>query len=291
MSKKQIDFVTYPQETHWVGDGFRVHNFIPGVPGMEQEQMNPFVLLDYNAKMHVDGGVPRGVGAHPHRGFSTVTMAYHGKVAHHDSNGGGGVIGEGDVQWMTAARDVLHKEYYEEEWARRGGDFQMVQLWVNLPASAKMSDPSYQAVARADMGKHELPDDGGVVEVISGQYKDVKGPARSATPVHLMNARLNLGGKAQFSFPAHYTTALIVVQGSVTVNGVEVMQDNMLKFKREGEDFELTATAPGTVVLVMSGEPIDEPIVSWGPFVMNTHEEIKEAFKDFGNGLFGELED
>lgn len=291
MNAKKIDFVTHPQETHWVGDGFRVHNFIPEVSGMRQHEMDPFILLDYNSKMHVEGGGQRGVGVHPHRGFSTVTFAYHGKVAHHDSKGHGGVIGEGDVQWMTAAKGVLHKEYYEKEWASKGGDFQMVQLWVNLPSYAKMQEPSYQAITRGEMGKYLLPDEGGMVEVVSGRYKDVTGPAQSKTPVHLMNVRLNNGGKADFSFPEHYTTALIVIEGSVEVNGVEVMQDNVLKFKRSGEDFEMRATSPDTVVLVMSGEPLNEPIVSYGPFVMNSKAEIAQAFTDFGNGMFGKLDD
>ncbi len=292
MSAKKIDLVTYPQEAHWVGDGFRVHNLIPGVPGMGQQEMDPFLLLDYNAKMHVEGGdTPRGVGVHPHRGFSTVTFAYRGKVAHHDSKGHGGVIEEGDVQWMTAASGVLHKEYYEKEFARRGGDFQMVQLWVNLPATHKMQEPSYQAIPRKAMGQYQLQENGGVVEVVSGQYKGVTGPAKSPNPVNMMNVRLNKGGEADFSFPAHYTTALLVVQGSIEVNGVEVPQDNILKFKREGEDFQIRATEAETIVLVMSGEPLNEPIVSYGPFVMNTYAEIKQAFADFGNGKFGELKD
>lgn len=291
MNAKKIDFVTHPQETHWVGDGFRVHNFIPEVPGMGRYEMDPFILLDYNSKMHVEGGVVRGVGVHPHRGFSTVTFAYHGKVAHHDSHGNGGVIGEGDMQWMTAAKGVLHKEYYEEEWAKQGGDFQMVQLWVNLPSYAKMNEPSYQAVTRAEMGRYVLPNDAGVVEVAAGNYKGVEGPGKSVTPVHLMNVRLNNQGQADFSFPAHYTTALIVLQGAVEVNGVEVSQDNILKFKRSGEDFTIRATSADTVVLVMSGEPLEEPIVGYGPFVMNTKSEIMQAFTDFGNGEFGTLAD
>lgn len=291
MSTKQIDFVTYPQETHWVGDGFRVHTFIPEIPGLSRYEMDPFLLLDYNAKMHVEGGEPRGVGVHPHRGFSTVTFAYHGRVAHHDSKGHGGVINEGDVQWMTAAGGVLHKEYYEKEWARQGGDFQMVQLWVNLPAREKMEEPTYQAISREQMGKYLLPNDGGVVEVVSGHYKNSTGPAKSKTPVHLMTARLNKGGKADFSFPEHYATALIVLQGTIEVNGVEVNQDNFLKFKKSGEDFEVKATDPDTVVLIMSGEPLKEEIVGYGPFVMNTHAEIVQAFSDFENGKFGQLDD
>ena len=288
--KKTIDFVTYPQETHMVGDGFRVHNFIPQMPGMSRREMDPFLLLDYNATMTVQPGEPRGVGAHPHRGFSTVTFAYQGSVAHRDSRGNHGVIGTGDVQWMTAAGGVLHEELYEKQFAARGGKFQMVQLWVNLPAAHKMDAPSYQAITQSDMGRWELPDGAGVIEVVSGQYQGVTGPAHSQTPVLMLNARLNNGGKAAFAFPEHYTTALLVLHGAVEVNGVEVPQDNLLKFKREGEEFEMMATQPETVVLVFSGEPLNEPLDGFGPFVMNTHAEVQQAFRDFGNGLFGELD-
>lgn len=289
MNTKQIDFVTYPQEVHMVGDGFRVHNFIPQVPGMDYYDMDPFVMLDYNAKMQVEPGVQRGVCAHPHRGMATVTFAYHGSVAHRDSKENKGIINAGDVQWMSAASGVLHEELYSEEFARKGGDFQMVQLWVNLPAKHKMDAPGYQTVRREDMGKYQLENNGGVVEVVSGQYKGVKGPAKSYTDVRLMNVRMNKGGQADFSFPQSHSTALIVISGAVEVNGVEVPHDNVLKFKRKGEDFTIVATEEDTVVLVMSGEPMHEPIDAWGPFVMNTHEEIQQAFKDFGNGAFGEI--
>ncbi|MCI6671165.1 MAG: pirin family protein [Prevotella sp.] len=290
MKQKKIDFITYPQEAHMVGDGFRVHNLLPYNEGMSQREMDPFLLLDYNAEMTIEPGVPRGVGEHPHRGFSTVTFAYKGSIAHRDSRGNKGVIGEGDVQWMKAARGVLHEEMYEKEFAKKGGQFQMVQLWVNLPASEKMSDPSYQAIAHQDMARYELADGGGIVEVVSGQYKTVTGSAKSVTPVHMMNARLKNGARADFSFPSHFTTLLLVVEGSVEVNGVEVPRDNVLKFKREGEDFEIVATSDNTIVLVLSGEPLNEPIAARGPFVMNSHTEIQQAFADFGNGEFGELQ-
>lgn len=286
---KQIDFVAHPQGAHMVGDGFRVHNFIPQMEGMDRYDMDPFILLDYNPKMAVAPGPPRGVGVHPHRGFSTVTFAYHGRVAHRDSKGHQGVINEGDVQWMKAARGVLHEEMYEEEFATKGGDFQMVQLWVNLPAKHKMDAPTYQAITRENMSKYQLETNGGVVEVVSGRYKNCTGPALSDTEVHLMNVRLHKGGSADFSFPSSHTTALIVLSGSVTVNGTEVPQDNLLKFKRKGEDFTITATDEDTIVLVMSGEPIREPIVGYGPFVMNTKQEILQAFADFNNGTFGEI--
>ncbi len=292
MTTKKIAFVTHPQETHWVGDGFRVHNFIPAVPGLAMHDMDPFILLDYNAKMEVaPGDVPRGVGVHPHRGFETVTIAYEGQVEHHDSGGHGGVIGRGDVQWMTAAGGVLHKEYHAREWAKTGGTFQMVQLWTNLPKKDKMSAPKYQTITNDSMGRYPLPDGVSYVEVIAGDYQGVQGPAQTHSPIALMNAKLQQDAKAEFAFPAEYNTALLVVQGSALVNGVEVPTDNLVKFANEGETFDLQATSPDTIVLVMSGEPLREPIVAYGPFVMNSKQEILQAFEDYNHGLFGHLED
>ncbi|EFK36742.1 Quercetin 2,3-dioxygenase [Chryseobacterium gleum] len=291
MATKKIEIVVSPKPAHFVGDGFRVHNFIPGVPGLDMKRMDPFIMLDYNSKFHFNGSDrPRGVGVHPHRGFETVTIAYSGKVEHHDSAGGGGVIGEGDVQWMTAAKGVLHKEYHETEWAKEGGIFQMVQLWVNLPAKDKMSCPKYQAIENSKMEKVDLGDNG-FVEVIAGEYDGHKGPASTFTPVHMMNAKLKSGGKADFNFPAHFNTAALVIEGSVIINGEErVKQDHFILFKNEGETFNIEAKEDA-VVLIISGEPINEPIYPHGPFVMNSREEIMQAFEDFNTGKFGYLED
>lgn len=292
MATKNIAFVTHPQETHWVGDGFRVHNFIPSVLGLSMQEMDPFIMLDYNSKMEVSpSDIPKGVGVHPHRGFETVTIAYEGQVEHHDSGGHGGVIGRGDVQWMTAASGVLHKEYHAKEWAKTGGLFQMVQLWTNLPSKDKMSKPKYQSIQNADMGRYLLADGISHVEVIAGEYKGVQGPASTHSPIALMNAKLQKGVRADFSFPAHYNTALLVVQGSAVVNGTDVPTDNLLKFENVGEDFYIEATESDTIVLVMSGEPLGEPIAAYGPFVMNTREELVQAFEDVNKGLFGTLED
>ena len=176
MTTKHIETVVAPKEPHFVGDGFRVHNFIPGVYGLDMKRMTPFIMLDYNSKfVFPPSEIPKGVGVHPHRGFETVTIAYKGKVAHGDSSGNSGVIGEGDVQWMTAASGILHKEYHEEHFSKTGGEFQMVQLWVNLPAKDKLSKPKYQGITKEQISKYTLPENGGVVEVIAGAYKDVKG--------------------------------------------------------------------------------------------------------------------
>lgn len=290
MSTKKIEIVVSPKEPHFVGDGFRVHNFIPSGFRLDMKRMDPFLVLDYNSKFHFGAtDTPRGVGAHPHRGFETVTIAYKGRVEHNDSAGGGGIIGEGDVQWMTAAGGILHKEFHETEWARKGGIFQMVQLWVNLPAKDKMSPPKYQAIKNAEMSQVNLGENG-IVEVIAGSYKGQQGPASTFTPVHMMNARLKNGGTAEFSFPAHYNTVALVIEGNITVNGTEkVATDHLALFENEGENFTIEASED-SIILILSGEPLNEPIYPHGPFVMNNREEIMQAFQDFNTGKFGYLE-
>ncbi|SMD38311.1 hypothetical protein SAMN04488029_3739 [Reichenbachiella faecimaris] len=292
MATKKIEAVIAPRPPHFVGDGFRVHNFIPSVYPLDMQRMDPFIMMDYNSKFYFEpSDQPKGVGVHPHRGFETVTIAYQGKVAHHDSSGGGGVIAEGDVQWMTAASGVLHKEYHEEKFSKTGGDFQMVQLWVNLPAKDKMSPPKYQALSNDQIEKYPLADNGGVVEIIAGSYQGTKGTASTFTPVHLQNARMNKGGKATFEFPAHFNTALLVIEGSVKVNGTErIPTDHFALFENAGEEFSVEALDQA-VVLVLSGDPIKEPIAAQGPFVMNTREELMQAMNDFNMGKFGYLED
>lgn len=290
--EKSVELVMTPPDPHFVGDGFRVHNFIPSSYRLDMHRMNPFIMLDYNSKHYFSPSTkPRGVSVHPHRGFETVTIAYKGKVAHHDSAGGGGVIGEGDVQWMTAAGGVLHKEYHEAEFSKQGGDFQMVQLWVNLPAKDKMSSPKYQAIANDRMGKHSIDNKGSFIEVIAGNYKGTPGPASTFTPVNMMNAKLELGAVADFSFPAEYNTCLIVIEGSILVNQQDLVPlDHFVLMANDGTDFSLKAIEKSTV-LVLSGMPIHEPIAAHGPFVMNTRAELVQAFNDFNDGKFGHLED
>ncbi|MEA5457453.1 pirin family protein [Arcicella sp. LKC2W] len=292
MTTKKVESVLTPREPHFVGDGFRVHNFIPSVRGLDMQRMSPFIMMDYNSKFYFPPSKePKGVGVHPHRGFETVTIAYKGKVAHHDSSGGGGIIGEGDIQWMTAASGVLHKEYHEENFSKTGGEFQMVQLWVNLPAKDKMSTPKYQAIKNSEIERYQLENNGGEIEVIAGQYKNIEGMASTFTPINMLNAKIKSGAKADFSFPAHFNTCLLVIEGSVLVNGIEnVPTDNFVLFSNEGEEFVVEAKED-SVVLILSGEPIDEPIAAHGPFVMNTRAELMEAFDDFNNGKFGHLAD
>ncbi|MFV8441781.1 pirin family protein [Flavobacterium sp. LB2P44] len=292
MKTKNIELVLAPPPPHMVGDGFRVHNFIPSGPGLDMKRMSPFIMMDYNSKFYFPPtDQPRGVSVHPHRGFETVTIAYKGKVAHHDSSGNSGIISEGDVQWMTAASGILHKEYHEEEFSKNGGDFQMVQLWINLPAKDKMSTPKYQGITNDQINKFKLPENGGVIEVIAGQYENVKGTASTFTPVHLLNAKLNNGAKAFFHFPENYNTALLVIEGSIKVNNTEhISGDHFALFENDGEEFTIEAIE-NTIVLILSGEPIQESIAAHGPFVMNTQAEIRQAFEDVNTGKFGYLEE
>lgn len=291
MKTKTVELVETPREPHFVGDGFRVHNFIPSGFRLDMQRMDPFLLLDYNSPFTFPPtDTPKGVGVHPHRGFETVTIAYQGKIEHHDSHGGGGIIGEGDVQWMTAASGILHKEFHEKEWSKTAGVFQMVQLWVNLPQKDKMSTPKYQAIVNSEINRYELENKAGIIEVISGDYNGTKGAASTFTPIHMLNAKLNKGGKTVFHFPSDYNTFLLVIKGNIVINGKEeVFTDHLALMANDGEVFEIEAM-DDAIVLVLSGEPINEPIAAHGPFVMNTKEEIMQAFSDYNSGKFGYLE-
>lgn len=289
---RKVESIISPRSPHFVGDGFRVHNFIPSNHLLDMKRMNPFVLLDYNSKFFfAPSESPRGVGVHPHRGFETVTIAYKGSVQHHDSSGGGGIIYEGDVQWMTAASGILHKEYHEKEWSKKGGEFQMVQLWVNLPAKDKMSTPKYQSIENKDFKRVGIGKNGGFMEIIAGEFENIKGAASTFTPLNLYNLKMKQGDSVQLNFPKNYNTALLLIEGNIEVNGQEkVPTDHLALMANDGESFSIVAYED-TVVLVMSGEPINEPIFSHGPFVMNTKQEILQAYDDFHNGKFGYLED
>lgn len=289
---KSVQQVLPPTPPHMVGDGFRVHNFFPSGYDMGLYRMSPFFLMDYGSKIEFPpSDTPRGVGVHPHRGFETVTIAFHGRVAHHDSAGNSGIIGEGDVQWMTAGSGILHKEYHDTEYSKNGGPFQMVQLWVNLPAKDKMTPPKYQAIEHGQMGKYVLPNGGGVLEVIAGEFQGTKGPATTFTPMHVYVGRFNAGDSLLLSLPEKYNTGLLVTEGSLRINDADdVATDHFALFKNDGTEFRLE-TSEGAVFLLLSGEPINETIVPYGPFLMNTREEIMQAFQDVNSGKFGVLED
>mgnify|MGYP006322677099 CR=1 FL=1 len=291
MKTRNVEMVATPGSPHFVGDGFRVHNFIPSYPNMDMKRMDPFIMLDYNSKYIFPASkYPKGVGVHPHRGFETVTIAYKGKIEHADSSGGGGIIAEGDVQWMTAASGVLHKEFHESEWSKTGGEFQMVQLWVNLPAKDKMSAPKYQALSNDQITKVELPDNAGFVEVIAGEYEGQKGSASTFSPMNIYNLKLNQGAEINLNLDANFNTALLVIEGQIKINEAEVVKtDHLALMANDGDNFKIEATE-NAIVLILSGQPLNEPIASHGPFVMNTRDELNQAFLDYNNGKFGRLD-
>lgn len=288
--KKSIErIIKRPAQPGMVGDGFRVYNFIPGA-NISQRRISPFLMLDFGAEYNFPpSDKVRGVDVHPHKGFETVTIAYKGSVAHHDSTGKSGIINPGDVQWMTAGAGILHKEYHEEAYSKKGGPFEMVQLWVNLPKVHKSTPAHYQAITASQMGKVELPGNAGVVNVIAGEFDGVKGPAFTYSPVSLFDIKLNKDGKVQLNLPANYNTALLLINGSAVINGDTAPEHSFVLFKNEGETIDIQARE-NAVLLLLSGEPIDEPIASYGPFVMNTQDEIYEAIAEFQEGKYGELE-
>lgn len=273
---------------HWVGDGFPVRSMLSHFE--QGEHVSPFILLDYAGPVDFEPtAARRGVGEHPHRGFETVTIVYDGEVEHSDSTGAGGTIGPGDVQWMTAASGILHQEYHSPTFARKGGRFEMVQLWVNLPAKDKMSKPGYQTLLAQDIPTVSLPDGAGSLRVIAGQYGDAKGPARTFTPINVWDLRLVDGKPLELDLPEGQTLSVLVLAGNVEVNGTESLRAAQTAlFSRSGGGITLQA-AGDAKLLVLAGEPINEPVVAQGPFVMNTEAEIRQAMMDYRTGRFGAI--
>jgi redox-sensitive bicupin YhaK (pirin superfamily) len=286
-----VEGVLSPSNTHMVGNGFKVMNFFPNGKGIE-ERMSPFFLLDFNAEVNYPPSeISRGVGVHPHRGIETITIAYKGSVAHHDSAGNTGVINPGDVQWMTAGGGVLHKEYHDREFGKRGGAFEMIQLWINLPQKYKMTPAKYQSILHDKKGKVELTNNAGTLHIVAGEYAGVKGPAVTFSPVHIYDIHLNAGGEMEFALPGNFNTGLLVIDGDILVNEQsKVPENHYLQFKNEAGEIRIKANKK-SIVLVLSGEPLNEPFVGYGPFVMNTEEEIHQAIKDYNDGKFGFLAD
>jgi redox-sensitive bicupin YhaK (pirin superfamily) len=237
---RSIKAILNPPTAKMVGDGFKMHNFFPNGYRLK---MSPFFMLDYNAKMDLPpSDAPQGVGVHPHRGFETVTIAYHGAISHHDSAGNSGTIYPGDIQWMTAASGILHKEYHEEEFSKTGGPFQMVQLWINVPAKFKMTEPKYQGLKGSELAYFELQGDAGRVEVIAGSYSGISGLATTFTPIEMYNVRLNPDGEVNFDFPANFNTAFLMISGRITVNGTEQAELNQLvHFSNDGTEVTVKA--------------------------------------------------
>ena len=288
MSDRVLRSVHRGDGFHWVGDGFYVTQVLPGSHELHLAA-DPFLMLDYQApKIYPATNTPRGVGVHPHRGFETVTIAFEGRVAHHDSTGAGGVIGPGDVQWMTAASGVLHKEYHEAEWAKSGGMFHMMQLWVNLPGKHKMDPPGYQALLKEEMGRVDLTG-GGNVTLIAGELNGVRGPARTFTPIELWDVRLGANEHAELEVTDGHTEMVFPIEGEISTIGGTVGLQSLGVFERNGDRLVLDAGPSGARVIVLGGQPINENVIFHGPFAMNTVEEINQAIEDFNAGKFGQL--
>lgn len=285
-----VEGVLSPTNTHMVGNGFKVMNFFPNGKGFE-ERMSPFFLLDFNAEVNFPPSeLSRGVGVHPHRGIETITFAYKGGVEHHDSKGNHGIIYKGDIQWMTAGGGVLHKEYHEKNFDKNGGAFEMVQLWINLPKKHKMTPAKYQSISHKNKPKHTLPGNMGDVYVIAGSYGSITGIADTFSPIHMYDMHLNESADFTFTLPDHFNSGILVVDGNITVNGSHAPENHYVQLKNEAGEIHIKAGAK-TTLLVLSGEPLNEPYVGYGPFVMNTEEEIHQAIKDYNDGKFGFLAD
>jgi len=282
---KKLAFIKRSNGRHWVGDGFPVQNIFSYRD--IHEEMSPFLLMDYAGPAHFDPtDKRRGVGQHPHRGFETVTIVYAGQVSHHDSTDAGGTIGPGDVQWMTAGSGIVHEEYHGDDYARTGGAFEMIQLWVNLPAKDKMTKPGYQGITSAQIPEMDLPAQAGKVRVIAGEFDGRTGPASTFSPMNVWDVRLNAGATTKFILPEGYTTAIFVLNGAVGIGDVHTIRPAELAvMQREGSELVLEARQD-TVLLLLNGAPLNEPVVGHGPFVMNSWEEIDQAIADYNNGRF-----
>ena len=285
--KRVLDIRSAPGR-HWVGDGLPVHNLF-GYNGPGVAERSPFLMLDYGAPYDFGPTTQQlGVGQHPHRGFETVTVVYSGELAHRDNAGGGGTIGPGDVQWMTAGGGIIHEEFHSPGFARTGGTLEMAQLWVNLPAAHKMTPAGYQPITAAQIPTVSLPDDAGSVRVIAGAWGEAKGPARTFTPIHMLDVALAAGRTAELPQPEGWTTLVVVASGSASVNGAEpVTGPAVVTLSTAGEGVTVQAESDAKLLL-LAGEPIDEPVVGYGPFVMNSQQQIVQAINDFNSGRFGQ---
>lgn len=273
---------------HWVGDGFPVYNLFSY--DRLGQMISPFLLLDYAAPYRFEPTTAQhGVGTHPHRGFETVTIAYQGEVTHQDSSGGGGTIKAGDVQWMTAGGGVLHQEFHSPEFAHQGGLFEMVQLWVNLPAHSKMTPAKYQAIEAAQIQSISLDDVGSELRVIAGQYQERVGAATTFSPVNVWDGKIVAGQAHTFYVTEGHTTLLVVLSGEVILNDAQHIEaPSLVVLSREEIDFTIKAEQDSKF-LILTGQPLNEPIEGYGPFVMNSKAEITDAINDFNHGKFGSM--
>ena len=286
---KKVVGVYRNQQMHWVGDGFPVKNLFSY--DRLGQTISPFLLLDYAAPYHFDPTTAQhGVGSHPHRGFETVTIAYKGEVTHKDSHGGGGTIKTGVVQWMTAGSGLVHEEFHSSEFAEQGGLFEMVQLWVNLPASDKMTAPKYQAIEAIQIPVIKFDDEAGYLRVIAGEYAEQQGPANTFSPINVWDVVLKAGHQAHFHVPIDHTSLIVLLEGELLLNGTQqVLDHSVVIFGKDGEAHVQVEAVQNAKFLVLTGKPLNEPIQGYGPFVMNSKDEIIQAFDDFNNGKFGEI--
>ncbi|HOC11952.1 MULTISPECIES: pirin family protein [Thermomonas] len=286
--KKVLEVAGAPGR-HWVGNGFPVHGMF-GYSGPGVAERSPFLLLDYAAPTQFEPTRERrGVGQHPHRGFETVTIVYAGEVEHRDSTGNGGIIGKGDVQWMTAAGGILHEEFHSPAYAAKGGPFEMVQLWVNLPAKDKLAQAGYQGIVDAQIPAVALPAEAGTLRVIAGDYAGHPGPARTFSPMNVWDIRMTAGKRVELPQPEGWSTLIVVLDGTVQINGEAVLRAAQLATLSTAGSGVMVEANSNAKLLLLAGEPIDEPVVGHGPFVMNSQQEIIQAIADFNSGKFGQI--
>jgi len=285
---KRIIGIHNAPQPHWVGDGFPVCSLFD-YNGLGKQALSPFLLFDYSVPARFEPAVrPRGVGPHPHRGIETVTIVYQGEIEHRDSTGAGGRIGVGDVQWMTAAGGVMHEEFHSSTFTQQGGTIEMVQFWINLPTREKMRQPRYQTLKASQIPSITLPDNQGYIRVIAGEFEGQRGPAMTFTPVDVYDLHLKAGAQLCFGTHLGYNLALVVLRGIVRINGQIAESSQLIHLDHKGSDVELTADTDA-ILLWLAGEPINEPVVGYGPFVMNTEAEIRQAIIDYNNGRFGRI--
>lgn len=287
---RKIEEIIKGPSLHWVGNGFRVKQFFPGEnPESIYDRTSPFILLDYNEPYYFEATpFETGVGPHPHRGFETVTFSFAGKVEHGDNQGNSGVIEPGDIQWMTAGSGILHKEYHESEFAKKGRVFHVIQLWVNLPSKDKMTEPRYQAIRANQMAKYKLPDEGGEVIIYAGEVFGQVGPAKTFSPMNIYKIKIKKDMELKIKEPGHFNTGFLVIGGEIEVNDERNIKfGNYVLFENTDKEILIRGIEEESEIMVLSGEPLNEPVAAAGPFVMNTKEELMDASRDFRSGVFG----
>lgn len=284
---RPIEDKYFIEKEHWVGSAFRVRNYFPEGKNL-LKRFSPFALMDYNVpKEFPPSRSPKGIGPHPHRGIETVTFAFQGSVEHHDNHGNHGIIYPGDVQWMTAGSGIMHKEYHEKEFQKTGGIFHMIQLWISLPKKDKFTDPRYQEIQEKDMGKVDLPENKADLTIVAGEFQGVKGPALTFSPMNIYIVNLKAGAAINLDEPGNYNTGILMLSGALDINNIACKENDFILFENKEGTIAIDNVSNDSKLIVLSGQPLNEPVIAGGPFVMNTREELKEALDDYRNGNFG----